>query len=403
MKIIQINTVFKNGGSTGRIVYELKKITEKHGNEAYAAFGYEYQKTYDTNTYKMESILRLKLSILQTRLFAEHGFYNRWETQKLINWIDTIKPDLIHLHNLHGHYINIELLFEYIKDKQIPVIWTLHDCWAFTGWCAYFDYVGCSKWKSHCGQCPNKKEYPYSWFLDKSYQNYDRKKRCFQNVGNLTIVTPSKWLRGLVKESYLGKYDIEVINNGISLDIFYPRSTKIKDEIGIGSRKMILAVAMGMSKRKGIQYIYELSGKLDPDKECIVIVGMEKKQIKKVPEGIIGLTRINDVNRLAELYSAADVFINPTLQDTFPTTNLEALACGTPVVTFNTGGSPESIGDHCGAIVEKGNTQKLFDAVEEMLSQKKEVELCRTFAEKNFDKTRCFEKYMSLYKTVLER
>ena len=345
MKILQINTVFKNGGSTGRIVYELKNIAEANGDEAYVAFGYEYQKTYDLNTFKMESIPRLKFSILQTRLFAGHGFYNKRETRKLIQWMDNIKPDLIHLHNLHGHYINVELLFNYIKNKKVPVVWTLHDCWAFTGWCAYFDYIGCQKWKDQCGQCPNKKEYPFSWFLDNSKNNHQKKKKCFQDVENLTIVTPSKWLKSLVKDSFLKDYNTMVIHNGIDLKVFYPRNNSIKNKLNINNRKMILAVAMGMSKRKGIQYIYELSNKIDTHKEILVVVGIKKAQSSHISSNFIGIPEIHDRNRLVELYSAADVFINPTLEDTFPTTNLEALACGTPVVTFQTGGSPESVRD----------------------------------------------------------
>ena len=402
MRVLQINTVYKNGGSTGRIVYDLKALMERKGIESYVAFGYEYSPTNDKNTYRMATIPETKFSILQTRIDGKHGFYNLRQTKKLLSWIDSIKPDLIHLHNLHCHYINVEILFNYIKKNNIPIIWTLHDCWSFTGWCAHFDYVGCGKWKDHCCKCENLREYPFTWFFDRSSENYTRKKNCFQGVSNLRIVTPSVWLASLVKQSFLKEYPVSVINNGIDLNVFTPKKSNIKEKIGVGKRRMILAMAMGMSKLKGYDDIIKLNETLDHDKHCIVMVGMKRKQIKELPIGIIGLERTEDVNRLIELYSAADVFINPTLQDTFPTTNLEAQACGTPVITYETGGSPESIKEGCGIIVEKGNIEELRDAVNMVFTTYSSLndELCIENARQNYNKDKNFEHYIALYENI---
>ena len=198
MRILQINTVYKNGGSTGRIVYDLSEVMRCEDIESFIAFGYEYSKTNDPNTYKIESIPILKFNILKTRVLGKHGFYNQGVTKNLIKWIVNLKPDIIHLHNLHNHYINIELLFDYIKKSNIPVVWTLHDCWSFTGWCVHFENVGCDKWKSGCHHCPSLKDYPFTWFFDRSKEIYRDKIRIFKGVKNLTIVTPSQWLANLV-------------------------------------------------------------------------------------------------------------------------------------------------------------------------------------------------------------
>lgn len=402
MKILQINTVYKNGGSTGRIVFDLKQTIGKNGNEAFVAFGYEYSKTDDENTYMMERIPELKLSILQTRLFAEHGFYNQSQTKKLLKWIDTIKPDVIHIHNLHNHYMNVELLFDYIKEHNIPVVWTLHDCWSFTGWCAYFDYADCDKWKTVCHDCPNIHGYPYTWFFDKSKKNYGRKKKCFCGVENLTIVTPCEWLKMLVQESYLNNYPVKVINNGIDIDIFKPTSSDFRRNHGLEYKKMILAVMMSASKRKGIDIIYDLANKINIDEEAIVIVGLKEDEIVKLPQGTMGITRTSNVKELAEIYSAADVFINPTLEDNFPTTNLEALACGTPLATFYTGGSPESVDEHTGIVAAEKNADVLLEAIRAIYSNGKEYYsyYCRKKAEELYSKELFAAKYMKLYREI---
>ena len=360
MKILQINAVYKNGGSTGRITYELKKIIEKSGNEAFVAFGFEYLKTNDINTYKIENILELKYSILKTRLFGMHGFYNISSTKKMLKWISKINPDIIHLHNLHCHYMNLPLLFDYIKKNNIPVVWTLHDCWAFTGWCAHFDYINCEKWKTQCYHCKLKHSYPFTWFFDRSYTLYKKKKEIVNGVSNMIIITPSLWLANKVKDSFLNRYPIKVINNGIDLDIFKPSPSDFKEKYNLKNEKIVLAVANGFTKNKGIDFILRLPDLL-PENYVVVIVGLQGRKIKKFRG--ISIDRIDNVYDLAKIYSAADVFINPTLEDTFPTTNIEAIACGTPVITYKTGGSPESINQEVGVVVEKGNEEEFVKAI----------------------------------------
>lgn len=403
MKVLQINTVYKNGGSTGRIVYELSQQIEKCCYESYVAFGYEYIKTNDENTFKLENILRLKSSILKTRVLGEHGFYNKNETKKLIRYIDKINPDIIHLHNLHNHYLNVEILFNYLKEKDIPIVWTLHDCWSFTGWCAYFEYVGCEKWKNNCYECPNTKEYPYTWFFDRSSKNYKRKKNAFTNMKNMTIVTPSFWLKKLVEESYLRNYPVKVINNGVNLEIFKYTKSDLKKKYGIENKKIILSISMNLSKRKGFNYIMELSKIIDED-YVIVVVGLPTKSNETMPQNIICIGKTNSIDELAKIYSIADVFVNPTMEDNFPTTNLEALACGVPVVTFKTGGSPESINSLCGKIVDKGDTRGLLSAIKEIISNNENIswrDNCRQHAEKLYSNTERYNDYIQLYKTIL--
>ena len=328
MKILQLNTVYKNGGSTGRIVYDLQRIHEQSGIDSYVAYGFNTNNEAIKNTICLQSFLRRKWNILKCRLFARHGFYNVTETKRLIRYMNEVKPDVIHLHNIHNHYVNVEMLFEYIKKHEIPVVWTLHDCWPFTGWCAYFDYAQCDKWKTGCHHCPSKHDYPFTWFFDRSESNYLKKKVVFCGVKNLTLVTPSRWLADLTRESFLKEYPVEVIYNGADTDVFHPLETDLKNRLGIAGKKMILAIAAKLAKRKGAEYLLQIPAKLRDD-EVLVMLGLTEGQVLSLPkEKCIGVTYTNSVQELAEYYSAADVFINPTLEDNFPTTNIEALACG---------------------------------------------------------------------------
>ena len=310
---------------------------------------------------------------------------------------------MIHLHNLHGYYLHIGLLFEYLKKANKTVIWTLHDCWAFTGHCTYFDFIGCEKWKIECHDCPLKKDYPKSFFIDNSTWNYNQKKELFSGIENLTIVTPSIWLAELVKQSFLRNYPVKVINNGIDLNAFCPKPSNFRVSYKLEDKFILLGVASNFGERKGFHYFIELSKQLLPD-EKIVLVGLSEKQIKSLPdEKILGLTKTNSIKELSEIYSAADVFINPTLEDNFPTTNLEALACKTPVITFNSGGSPECLDANSGLIVERGDLQGLVTAIATVRQNGKEFysENCQKRAKKRFDKNDRFQEYIELYKSNL--
>lgn len=400
MKIVEINTV--NGtGSTGKIAVALYKLAQNNGNKPYIAYG-RGKAPSNISGYKISNSFDFGIHVLSNFFLGNSGFASKAVTKRFLNWLDAIQPDILHLHNLHGFYLNINLLFEYIKHHNLPVIWTLHDCWAFTGQCAFFDYANCYKWKSACYNCPiYRTDYPYSLFRDNSRQNYKLKKETFTNVPNLAIVTPSHWLADLVKHSFLQDYKTVTIHNGIDLELFQPAvaSNRLYPD-----KKILLGVANVWDRRKGLDYFLQLADMLN-DNFQIVLIGVSKKQQKALAKNyqnkITAITRTNNQQELVQWYNNAYAFINPTLEDNFPTTNLEALACGTPVVTFNTGGSPESITANSGIIVEKGNIQALKEAI---LSLDSRADItsstCREQALK-FNKDILFQEYLHLYQNIL--
>lgn len=338
-RILFINSVCN--GSTGTICKNLYKAAQEAGHTCCIAYG-RGDAPEGFNTIKIGNQLDIYLHVLKARLFDASGFGSKKATKDLIKQIEKFKPDVIHLHNIHGYYINIEILFNYLKQHpEIKKIWTLHDCWSFTGHCAYYTYAKCEKWQTGCnGNCPNKKEYPQT-ILSNIKSNFNKKREIFSGVENMILVTPSKWLKKEVEKSYLKDYPIEVINNGVDTNVFRPIPSNIKQQYGIEDKKVILGVASVWDKRKGLDTFIELSKELD-DQYQIVLIGLSKKQIEKLPKNVIGISRTENVQELVKWYSAADVYFNPTLEDNYPTTNLEAIACGIPVITFNIGGSSES-------------------------------------------------------------
>ncbi|MBE6034887.1 glycosyltransferase [Aminipila sp.] len=397
MKILQINSVY-GVGSTGRIVQDIEtKITE-HEYTSFVCYGRGDKKRHD-HLFRIGSSYDNKIHGIMTRIFDNHGLSSTKATKDLINLIHDINPDIIHLHNIHGYYVNIKVLFDFLRDFKKPIVWTLHDCWAFTGHCAYFDYVNCDKWIHGCCKCPQKSEYPSSLWLDRSKQNYLLKKKAFSDIDNLTIVTPSKWLSNLVRKSFLSQNKIKVINNGIDLTKFKMTTSEIKKNLGLQDKFVILGVASVWAERKGLKYFIELADKLDQNYK-IVLIGIKTEQKKILNEKIITIPRTDSIEELAQYYSMADVFINPTMEDNFPTTNIEALACGTPVITYNTGGSPETINEHCGIVVEKGNVEELIHAIQRVKHGNVSSEAA-AISSMDFDKNEKFEEYIQLYEELL--
>lgn len=398
MKVLQINSVC-GIGSTGRIATDIHNLLIERGHESYIAYG-RSNPINCNNAIRLGNNLDNYIHAVKTRLFDLHGFGSKHVTEKFIEKILIIDPDIIHLHNLHGYYINIEVLFNFLKKYNKPVVWTLHDCWGFTGHCSYFDYIGCEKWKKECYDCPQKMQYPSSLICDNSKRNYYKKKSLFTGINNLTIITPSQWLLRLVKNSFLKEYPIKVINNGIDLAVFRPSERNIRTIYGLEEKFIILGVASVWDRRKGLSDFYKLAKKLSKN-DVIILVGLTDSQLKDLPKGIIGIKRTNNINELADLYSCADVFINPTLEDNFPTTNIEALACGTPVITYNSGGSPESIDEKTGFVVEKGNINDLVNKImlikSGFISRNQCVERARIYDK--FDK---FNKYIELYESIIK-
>ncbi len=404
MKIVQINTV-SGVGSVGRICVDLYDTLQKQGHEAYIAVG---RGTLDERLkgYKIGNTWDFGCHVLKNFFQGKAGFGSAGVTKKLITWLEEQKPNVIHLHNIHGFYLQTEMLFDYLKKADVPVVWTLHDCWPFTGHCAYFDYIGCSKWAlGGCETCKvHAKVYPYALFKDNTAWNYRAKKEAYTGVKNLTIVTPSHWLADLVKQSFLKEYPVRVIPNGINLEVFRP---DVKQAPGETQSYTILGVANRWEERKGLVYFEWLAEAL-PKQYKIKLVGVDKRQEKmlrkKYKNGkITPITRTANVGQLAQLYREADVYVNATLEDNFPTTNLEALACGTPVVTFATGGSGEALTDACGVVVEKGNLEKLQEQIRFVCEQTPFTEqACRARA-LAFDRMARYRDYISLYQEVAKK
>ncbi len=402
MKVLQINSVC-GVGSTGRIATDIHKVLTAQGHTSYVAFGRDKPLNCD-EAIRIGSPADYYLHALLTRLSDRHGFGSRTATTHFLKKIECLAPDIIHLHNIHGYYINIQLLFQYLKQTSVPVVWTLHDCWAFTGHCSYFDYVNCDKWKNICHHCPQKKSYPSSLLLDNSRHNYLKKKALFAGIKNMTLVTPSSWLGNLTSESYLKEYALKVINNGIDLNTFRPIESDFRKRHGLEGQFVILGVASNWGLRKGLQYFLQLSETLQQD-ERIVLVGLSEGQLRGLPKNIIGIIRTNSAKELAEIYSSVDVFVNPTLEDNFPTTNLESLACGTPVITFDTGGSIECVDKDTGFVVEKGNLDKLVYIIRMFrLDFTRHTQMrknCVARARQLYDKNERYKDYITIYQNAL--
>lgn len=494
MRILMINSVC-GIRSTGRICTDLAAALEEQGHEVKIAYGREIvPEQFQKYSVRIGSNYSIYLHGLKARLFDASGFGSKYATRQFIKWIREFDPDIIHLHNIHGYYINIQILFDYLKESGKKIIWTLHDCWAFTGHCSYFDLANCDRWKNGCESCPNKKKYPKS-IIDRSYFNWNKKNKLFSNVPNLSIVTPSEWLAALIKQSFLSEYNVTVIHNGIDTNIFKPINNdfksmynlhyktiisiilpdgfcercltsiiniknKLSDKynlilIGAGAnyslfnfpsdiifiktssnkmitniccesdivlaqiidqdtvfyktenkmlntlfceesvvrkivniqnnnsldtactklgyfsfrnkycssdKKIILAVSAFWGNNKGINDFFMLRNLLPEDKYLLIIVGLNKEQETKIKGSIISIRRTNDVQELRMLYSIADYFVNPTYEDNYPTVNLEAISCGTPVISYNTGGSSEST-KLFGEVVKRGGVCDIANVI----------------------------------------
>lgn len=403
MRVLQINSV-ANYSSTGRIAEGIGQVVLDNGWESFIAYGRRNSKS-SSELIKIGNKWDVKLHGIQTRLWDNHGLGSRKATLDFINKIKELKPDVVHLHNIHGYYINIEVLFNYLAAYKIPIVWTLHDCWSFTGHCVYFDYVDCEKWKKGCFMCPQQRSYPSSYILDRSKRNYIIKRNLFTSVDNMIIVPVSNWLESLGKESFLNRYCFHVVRNGIDLrSFFYDKSCELILKYRLNNKFVILGVANTWSTRKGLHEFIKLSEFFDSQTK-IILVGLDEAQLKEIPENIIGIKRTESLEELRKLYSCADVFVNPTWEDNFPTTNLEAMACGTPVITYDTGGSSEAIDKNTGVVVERGNLEALINAIEKVkLNGKKYyLEPCTLRAKKYFDNKLQFAKYIGLYERLIVR
>lgn len=398
MRVLQINSFFSVGGPP-RIVKGIYDTLIEQGHDCVVAAGRE-KPIEGMKVIKIGTPINKYWHLFMSKVFDAQGLSSKIATRRLLKKIDEYNPDIIHLHNLHGYYINVGILFDYLKKTNKPVIWTLHDCWPFTGHCAYFDYVDCNKWKIQCEKCPQKTEYPSSNMFDNSKKNYITKKKIFSEINSLTFVTPSKWLAGKLSESFLGKYPVKVIYNGIDLNVFKPTEGNFRTKYNLQNKKIVLGVAQVWGNRKGLKTFFDLARILDSNYK-IVLVGLSEKQISALPSNIIGLGKTNSIKELLELYTTADVFVNPTLEDNFPTVNLESLSCGTPVITYDTGGSPEAIDDISGIVIKKGVISAVKNAIDSICNNKIiKSEDCLLRAEK-FSKDERYVEYIKLYEDVI--
>lgn len=403
MRIVQINML--HNGSTGKIMQNIANCARNSGHEVWTfspVVHYLHSKM-EMPAIKDHRYFGTRSENMIHRIFDRflcmNGMFSFFGTRKLLREIKAIEPDIIHLHNLHNLTIDLRSLFKYIKKNKIRVIWTLHDCWAFTGRCPHFSMVSCDRWKSGCGRCPQIKDYPKS-YVDMTGVMWHLKKRWFTSAADLTLVTPSKWLKGLLRESYFNKFSVCVINNGIDLDIFKPTTDNFLAEKGCNGKMVVLGVAFDWERRKGLDVFIELSKRL-PENYQIVLVGTNEELDEQLPENIVSIHRTQNQSELAAVYSAANVFVNPTREDTFPTVNIESLACGTPVITFDTGGSSEILDKTCGIVVPCDDV----DAVERAIyyvceSTPFSQQACMVRAQ-CFNKQEKFQEYIDLYERLI--
>ena len=397
MKVFEINgSVF---GSTGKIMFGIADLLEKHGCEVLCA-----APVTKTNRKKQlaRSYIRIGnyfthiITVLTARLSSRIFLGAYFSTRVLIKKISKFSPDILHLHNLHGDYINFPLLFRYIRKNNIKTVWTLHDCWSFTGHCPHYIIAGCDKWKTGCYKCKCYRKYPASLF-DDSKRMYKLKKQWFCDTDNLILVTPSLWLKKQLEKSFLDKVPVKVINNGIDLAVFHPSKSNFRKKYGVSdSEIMILGVAFDWGYKKGLDVFIELSKQLT-EKYRIVLVGTNDALDSNLPEGIITIRRTHDQNELAQIYSSADVFVNPTREDNYPTVNLEAIACGTPVITFNTGGAAEMINENCGRIIRNNDLNGLVDAIRSVKKKSPDAVSHCVQTALSFDETIKYQQYEEIY------
>ena len=405
-KLLQINPVVRVSTSTGRIMQEIGELAMQNGWESYVAYskGRDGIRTCASHTIPVGNKWDTWMHGLETRLFDRHGLASVSATYDFIKHLKEISPDIVHIHNIHGYFLNYPVLFEYLSKSGIPVVWTVHDCWLYTGHCYYYSYIQCNKWESGCGDCPQKRKFPASWWLDRSARNYQDKQEAFTSMpyGKLTIVPVSDWIRGEMSRSFLKGYPFRVIHNGIDTEVFTVYGAEeVKRKYGWQGKHVLLGVASIWSEEKGLPDFIKLAQQLRDD-EMIVLVGVTEEQKSQLPQNVYGIRRTENIRELAQLYSAADVFVNPTWQDNYPTVNMEAIACGTPVVTYRTGGSVEAVTEDTGFIVEQGDVKGLLDAVRviEQYGKHYYADRCRKYALANFRKEDRYADYLNLYEEL---
>lgn len=394
--VIQIN-VTANWGSTGKIAEQIGVIAQEYGWESYIAYGRDMNPSKN-KLIKIGSMLDVYEHYFENRFFDNEGRASRRATKKFLKEVDKIKPDVVHLHNIHDHYLNFPLLFKYLAKKSIPVVWTQHDLWAMTGHCA-FNLNGCEKWKTHCCNCPMTEYFS----LDRSSESYREKRQYFTSIPSMTIVPVSEWLGAQVKQSFLRKYSVQVIKNGIDINVFKPTLANCLERYGLSTTKFVIAVASVWSDAKGLADFIAIRGILDENIK-IVLVGLSEHQISQLPCGIIGISRTQSQKELAQLYSAAEVLVSLSGSETFGLTIAEALSCGTPAIVYNNTAQPELISENTGRVVSNGDYRLVASSIMEFLTNDfkySHSNECRNRAIEYFDKNKTYLSYIQLYSKLV--
>ena len=407
--LVEINTVVNN--STGRIMHDIQREADISGMETLSIVGRRHVYT-DVPCVKFGNALSFWIHVIWTTLTDRHGLepvLSVIYTGKMVRRIREANPDIIHLHNIHGYYLHYPTLMKYLAyEYKGKIIWTFHDLWPITGHCAYYSAVNCDKWMTGCNHCPNKKRYPVSLGLDGSRKNYEIKKELFTSLSNLTITVPSEWMASQVRQSFMGKYPVEVIHNGIDTAVFDHNrliadldieSNKCADETAYSDKKILLSVASIWDERKGLKDLVALSDKLSDD-YVMVIVGLSKHQISRLPKGVIGITRTENIEELVSLYSRAHIFINPSLEESFSLVTVEALSCGCPCIVLDTSAVAELVNDDNGVVLHSHKPEDYLDAIKSIENRGYSRESVRATALK-YDNKYMLEGYMRLYGEVL--
>lgn len=399
MRVAVINAV--PYGSTGKIAFGLADALQQQGHKTLCTAGFTWSGCSREDFFLTSNLWEKTLHTLLAKLTGRIGTFSRGPTRRLLRRLDAFSPDLVHLHNLHGWFLNLPMLFSYLRERGIPVVWTLHDCWSFTGHCPHFDAIGCEKWKTGCHDCPQYRAYPGTFF-DFSRPMYENKRRWFTGLEELTLVTPSRWLAARLSESFLSDYPVEVIPNGVDRRVFCRTESDVRDRLGLGSRHLVLGVSYAWNERKGLDVFCRLAEELG-DGYAVLLVGVDESVRKQLPACVLSIARTADRRELAELYSACAVFVNPTREDTYPSVNMEALSCGAPVVGFDVGGSSEIFDSTCGVAVARDDVDALTDAVRWVCTEAPfSPAACLACAERHGEE-RQIARYLDLYRRKCER
>ena len=401
-RLLLINVAL-NWGSTGKIVEGIGKLARSNGWEVFVAHGARYRNASELLSTQITSKGGEMLHYVESSLFDAQGLGSRCATKRFLKRLDTIEPDLVHIHNIHGCFLNYPILFKYLREHHIPVIWTLHDCWAMTGHCVHFMRTHCDKWKTGCCRCPQLRDFPSSYLLDRSRRNYALKKSLFTSMEDMQITTVSSWLKGVAEQSYLGKFPITVVPNGLNSGVFKPTEGNIRERYGLQGKKILLGVASGFGERKGLFDYINLAKRL-PSQYVIVLVGVMESDKKELPDSIIAVDRANGAEELAAFYTSADVLLSLSYEETFGLTIVEAMACGTPAIVYDNTAQPELITHETGRVVPTGDLDALEKAISDICGKDKASfpEACRNRAVQ-YDEALSYQKYLDIYQTVINK